>query len=227
MSAFFYPSGGMEEGDSHLAWSFSSPVTASAPVTVPASAPANGEDDDDNDNEYDDYNYDEDDQPLPLGYLISHDDSDDQAFPTDPAPARPSFLHNILNPVEHNTNTHDMSPARPPNGYVDLTHESSDLSARKPRRASPTPGPSAKRLRRNDGTAAPAQVDDATTIEAIDLSGDKTKSPNVSQKQKEQQAQPNDEEKPTTFNTFNCVICMDTPTDLTATACGELAWMCN
>jgi hypothetical protein len=33
-------------------------------------------------------------------------------------------------------------------------------------------------------------------------------------------AQARPEEKATTFNTINCVICMDVPTDLTATACG-------
>jgi len=46
----------------------------------------------------------------------------------------------------------------------------------------------------------------------------------VLQKQREDavKAQAKPEETVTTFNTFNCVICMDNPTDLTATACGHL-----
>ena len=200
MSAFFFSNGGVEED-----WGFPFPSPVTAPVTAPALAHA-GEGDNN-------------DHHLPLGYLISHDDSDDHACPAEPGSARPSFLHNILNPVDYTFTNHDMSPARPSNGYVDLTHESPDVSAHKKRRESPTPGPSTKKLRRNDGTAAPANPDDAI-VEAVDLSVDKPKDLDVPQKQKEQQPQPNDEEKPTTFNTFNCVICMDTPTDLTATACG-------
>lgn len=35
-------------------------------------------------------------------------------------------------------------------------------------------------------------------------------------------AQAKPEETKSTFNTFTCVICMDSPTDLSATACGHL-----
>ncbi|KAF1967846.1 hypothetical protein BU23DRAFT_482071 [Bimuria novae-zelandiae CBS 107.79] len=117
------------------------------------------------------------------------------------------------------------------NRFVDLTDELPDwaTTARpgKTKRDSAIPGPSAKRLRRNDGTAAKGgngALDAA--VEEIDLSDVKQTVQDVLQKQREEavkaQAQPAKGEKPTTFKTINCVICMDTPTDLTATACGHL-----
>jgi L-lactate dehydrogenase len=59
--------------------------------------------------------------------------------------------------------------------------------------------------------------------EEVDLTSDKTSAQEVLQKQREDavKAQAKPEETVTTFNTFNCVICMDNPTDLTATACGR------
>jgi hypothetical protein len=61
-------------------------------------------------------------------------------------------------------------------------------------------------------------------VEEVDLTDDKTTVKDVLQKQREDavKAQTKPEEKPTSFNSFNCVICMDMPTDLTATACGAL-----
>ena len=163
----------------------------------------------------------------------------DNAYHTEPSPPAPSFLDNILNPVEtsslgYHFGDSSMSssrgqgrPARLSNGYVDLTNDSPDVTtaSRKTKRESPTPGPSSKRLRRNDGTAAQPEGDStAVTVEEIDLSDDKQTVQDVLQKQREEavKAQTQPEEKPTSFNTFNCVICMDTPTDLTATACGML-----
>ncbi|KAL1592647.1 hypothetical protein SLS60_011063 [Paraconiothyrium brasiliense] len=161
------------------------------------------------------------------------------AYHTEPSPPAPSFLDNILNPVESSSFGYrvshvSMSPsrqgrqARLSNGYVDLTTDSPDVStttARKTRRESPTPGPSTKRQRRNDGTAGQAGGDSpAAMVEEIDLSDEKQTVQDVLQKQREEavKAQAPPEEKNTTFNSFNCVICMDTPTDLTATACGHL-----
>ena len=59
-------------------------------------------------------------------------------------------------------------------------------------------------------------------IEELDLTEQKTPLQEALQKQREDavKAQAKPEETVTTFNSFNCVICMDTPTDLTATACG-------
>ncbi|KAJ4351443.1 uncharacterized protein N0V89_006785 [Didymosphaeria variabile] len=164
----------------------------------------------------------------------------DNAYHTEPSPPAPNFLDNILNPVETNSFGYQFSdsnmptsrgqgrPARLSNGYVDLTTDSPDVTtarSRKTQRDSPTPGPSAKRQRRNDGTAAQAESDlPAAMVEEIDLSSENKTVQHVLQKQREEavKAQALPEEKATTFNTFNCVICMDTPTDLTATACGHL-----
>lgn len=183
------------------------------------------------------------DAPEPSSILRDHYDQDESAYyfnnayHAEPSPSAPSFLDNILNPVEtssfgyqfHNT---DMSssrgqgrPARLSNGYVDLTNDSPDVttSSRKTKRESPTPGPSAKRVRRNDGTAAQQEAaSPPATVEEIDLSDESQKVQDVLQKQREEavKAQTQPEERPTTFTTFNCIICMDTPTDLTATACG-------
>jgi hypothetical protein len=59
-------------------------------------------------------------------------------------------------------------------------------------------------------------------MDEVDLTDEKTTVQEVLQKQREDavKSQAKQEEKPTTFNTFSCVICMDQPTDLTATACG-------
>ncbi|KAF2267554.1 hypothetical protein CC78DRAFT_456741 [Lojkania enalia] len=123
-----------------------------------------------------------------------------------------------------------MPPARSarlPNGYVDLTSEPDPPEPQRPqqKRQSPTPGPSSKRLKRNDGTAADQHTKTPPAkIEEIDLSDGKASVQNILQKQRADavKAQLKPEEKATTFNNFTCVICMDTPTDITATSCGHL-----
>ena len=173
----------------------------------------------------------------------------DDAGPA-PAPQPPTVsLHDLLNPAVANdpafayTNAapYDMSssraqPGRLSNGYVDLTSSHVDLTSshvdltepdspqRRRKRDSPAPGPSAKRQKRHDGTAAEAQGPSSKSpakIEEIDLSQDDDVL-DVLKKQREEaiKAQARPEETITAFNTFNCVICMDRPTDITATACG-------
>lgn len=119
-------------------------------------------------------------------------------------------------------------PDRLANGYVDLTSapdSSPTGTARK--RESPTPGPSAKRQKRGDGSAA--RVDDKVEeddkvekVDEVDLTEPRSPLQEALQKQQADavKAQAKPEETVTTFNSFNCVICMDNPTDLTATACG-------
>jgi hypothetical protein len=115
--------------------------------------------------------------------------------------------------------------SRLPNGYVDLT--APDSPPRRRRRSTPGPGPSAKRQKRDDGSASDASKS-PTAADEVDLTGEGDSSvDSVLQKQREDavkaQTQAQHDEKPTTFNTLTCVICMDTPTDLTATACGKMA----
>lgn len=159
-----------------------------------------------------------------------------------------NFLDNILNPagLDHNRfspfgyrptpppgpspSTYDMPPttrgnprgsrpARLPNGYVDLTSDPVSPPRRR-KRESPEPGPSSKR-QKNDHSTASKRDSGAMKTEEVDLT-EETPVQDVLQKQREDavKAQTKPEEKPPTFNTFNCVICMDMPTDLTATACG-------
>lgn len=171
--------------------------------------------------------------------------------PRAPSPPHPSFLDNILNPagLDHNrfspfayrptsppgrishaftpdmppsTRAHQPRPARLPNGYVDLT-SAPDSPPQRRKRQSVTPGPSsAKRQKREDGTAARREASEEPKIEEVDLTVEKESVQEILQKQREDavKSQTKPEERPTTFNTFNCVICMDMPTDLTATACG-------
>lgn len=166
--------------------------------------------------------------------------SPDDAAPTPPPPT--VSLHDLLNPAVANdpafayTNAapYDMSssraqPGRLSNGYVDLTSSHVDLTEpdspqRRKKRDSPAPGPSAKRQKRHDGTAAEVQGPSNKSpakIEEIDLSQDDDVL-DVLKKQREEaiKAQARPEETVTTFNTFSCVICMDRATDITATACG-------
>jgi hypothetical protein len=113
--------------------------------------------------------------------------------------------------------------SRLPNGYVDLT--APDSPPRRRRRSTPGPGPSAKRQKRDDGSGSPASKS-PVAADSVDLTSEADASVDaVLQKQREDavkaQTAAQHDEKPTTFNSLTCVICMDTPTDLTATACGE------
>lgn len=191
-----------------------------------ASDPPHGHEDPRNDSYYD---------PRYLDFLPN--------APHDPAYDPPAFFDNLLNPtINHDpafaytlASPYDMSssraqPGRLSNGYVDLTSSHVDLTEpdspplQRRKRESPTPGPSAKRQKREDGTVAEAASSNSkppAKIEEIDLSQDDDIL-DVLQKQREEaiKAQAKPEETITTFNTFNCVICMDRPTDITATACG-------
>ena len=165
----------------------------------------------------------------------------------EPAPASTAddwdfdhFLHNHVdagdpafaytNATPYNMSSSRAQPGRLPNGYVDLTSPHVDLTEpdsppRRRKRESPTPGPSSKRLKREDGTAgdSSSKSPDAK-IEQIDLSQDDDVL-DVLKKQREDaiKAQAKPVETVTTFNSFTCVICMDTPTDITATACGTFS----
>ncbi|CAG5166642.1 uncharacterized protein ALTATR162_LOCUS6957 [Alternaria atra] len=168
----------------------------------------------------------------------------DDAYRAPPAPYSTGFFDHILNPAgldhgryspfawrPYSPLTSDMAPttrARPDrlaNGYVDLTSAPDSPPPRR-KRESPTPGPSAKRQKKDDGSAAEVEEkkEDDEKVQELDLTEQKTPLQEALQKQQEDavkvQAKP--EETVTTFNSFNCVICMDNPTDLTATACGHL-----
>lgn len=147
------------------------------------------------------------------------------------------WLHNTLNHDDPafaytNASPYNMSssraqPGRLPNGYVDLTSPHVDLTEpdsppRRRKRESPTPGPSSKRLKRDAGNLAEGSTKSPDApIEQIDLSHDDHVL-DVLTKQREDaiKAQAKPVETVTTFNSFSCVICMDRPTDITATACG-------
>jgi hypothetical protein len=164
-------------------------------------------------------------------------------------PAEPSFLpfgyrrqaspphrRRDCSPLVQSRSSHNRSPmsssrssqpSRLPNGYVDLTSEPDTAPSPPPirKRHTTTPGPSSKRLKRDDGTATKKETDtpEVAKIEEIDLSSDKADLHEILQKQRVEavKAQAPPEEKATNFNTFTCVICMDTPTDITATSCGS------
>jgi hypothetical protein len=139
--------------------------------------------------------------------------------------ADPAFAY--TNATPYNMSSSRAQPGRLPNGYVDLTSPHVDLTEpdtppRRRKRESPTPGPSSKRLKRDAGNAAEsASKSPDAPIEQIDLSQDDGVL-DVLKKQREDaiKAQAKPVETVTTFNSFNCVICMDRPTDITATACG-------
>jgi hypothetical protein len=122
------------------------------------------------------------------------------------------------------TTRQQQRPARLSNGYVDLTgpSESPEEQRRPARRPSTTPGPSTKRRKGNHGTKVKqSSTTPEASVEEIDLSQDKQDVQDVLQTQREEAVKARrPEETSTTFATFTCVICMDTPTDLTATSCG-------
>lgn len=180
----------------------------------------------------------------PHGYEYPPNDHDldwdwNTAFPHDGPSNALSFFDTLLNPTIHDDPAfdyaraapYDMSssraqPGRLSNGYVDLTSPHVDLTTaesppRRRKRESPTPGPSSKRQRREQSTAVDGPDSKPANIESIDLSQDDTIL-DVLQKQRQDaiKSQAKPEETVTTFSSFNCVICMDRPTDITATACG-------
>jgi hypothetical protein len=80
------------------------------------------------------------------------------------------------------------------------------------------------------GTGAKREGQTSTAdIQEIDLSEDKADIREILEKQRVEtiKAQEKPEEKAITFNTFTCVICMDAPTDLTATSCGQYSQECG
>jgi len=169
-------------------------------------------------------------------------DFDDAAFDaaftnyTAPSTSRPAFFNSILNSntetPEDSAGPSDMRPRRASrlaNGYVDLTSEP-DVPQTRKRRGSLTDEPSTKRRRPSGPTvnSTPESGRDAPpnyeTVEVLDLSKEPQDIQQVLQKQRAEAvaAQKPEEEEATTFNKLTCVICMDTPTDITATSCGHL-----
>ncbi len=140
----------------------------------------------------------------------------------------PAFAYTYASP--YNMSSSRAQPGRLSNGYVDLTSSHVDLTepdsppTQRRKRDSPAAGPSAKRQKRGDGGASEGEsfTKPPAKIEEIDLSQDDDNILDVLQKQREEavKAQVKPVETMTTFNSFNCVICMDRPNDITATACG-------
>lgn len=176
----------------------------------------------------------------PFGYRLSR--------PSPPSPPPPPLsppryaLRRTLrsqSPVLPSVNAYapsDMPSTHRLNGYVDLTHDHSSPpvpSRNHPKRSmvpssgegstGPQPGPSTKRVKRNDGTSAerivPRPGDD---VDEIDLLDEKIPLKDVLRKQHLEavKAQQEPSEKPLRLSTLTCVICMDTPTNITATSCG-------
>lgn len=160
--------------------------------------------------------------------------------PPSPSPPGPSrFLHAILNPTglahardsplaDHpppamaptrSGTSASQRPGRLSNGYVDLT-SMTDSPPRRRKRYSSSPGPSTKRTKPFHGRR-PAESDrpEATAIQEVDLTDDQPPLQPIPHAQPQSQRKPQ-QETATTFNSFTCVICMDNPTDLSATACG-------
>ncbi|QDS76176.1 hypothetical protein FKW77_007957 [Venturia effusa] len=160
---------------------------------------------------------------LELGDDYDNDDdlSGSSTYPTDEAPY--VFRHSFP-PIPTNSQTRKRNSS-----VLDLDSAPSSPSETEP----PQPGPSVKRFRRPgervkrpkptpnpavEGTNTPAE------IEAIDLTEEATPLKDALQKQREDQikAQREDAGKPLLITKMTCVVCMDTPTDLTATKCGHL-----
>ncbi|KAI8943327.1 hypothetical protein NX059_001344 [Plenodomus lindquistii] len=141
--------------------------------------------------------------------------------PSPPVRGRSSVYD--MTPRTRATEHDSQRPGRLSNGYVDLTSMPDSPTSRRKRESS-SPGPSAKRAKRHDGRAAKPESGEAAKIEEIDLTDETTPAQQFLQKQRLEavKAQEKPEETTTTFNTFTCVICMDNPTDLSATACGHL-----
>jgi hypothetical protein len=147
-------------------------------------------------------------------------------FAYQPLPSPYTTPNTAAMPPSTRTNPEgSQRPARLPNGYVDLT-ATPDSPPRRRKRDSSSPGPSNKRQKQEQGTAAKGEGAEPPDVEEVDLTDDAEPIQEILQKQRAEavKAQEKPVETRTTFNTFTCVICMDTPTDLTATACGTYSY---
>jgi hypothetical protein len=167
--------------------------------------------------------------------------------PRSPSPSpfispQPTRYFNFASP----TSVEDPLASSPPRIPVMSTRRNpigSLPSARPTRRAaaSPVAGPSeptAKRRRTNASTTLPGEVSNTThnaaqytgsraapiEIEDLDRNAEEDSAlARALQKQRAEaiKAQLPPTDQPTNFTNMTCVICMDSPTDLTATVCGE------
>jgi len=81
-------------------------------------------------------------------------------------------------------------------------------------------------MKRNDETGARAGAAAAgNPVEEVDLVDNTNQLQSALQKQRVEQvkAQEGPSDKPLRLSTLTCVICMDTPTDITATSCGKFS----
>jgi hypothetical protein len=118
-------------------------------------------------------------------------------------------------PRKRNAVVLDSSPSSP--------SESEPVSAEQSVKRQRRPG---ERVRTGKATpnANARETNTPAEIEAIDLTEDANPLKDALQRQREDQikAQREDAGKPLMLTKMQCVICMDTPTDLTATNCGML-----
>ena len=122
-----------------------------------------------------------------------------------------------LGPSQQSANTSD---------FVDLSSDS-DSQSMAPRRApkrqaseASSSAPYNKRIKRD--TPPKLQRNADKSIEEVDLVEEDTALADTLKKQRQEQvALQEDSQKPTKLSNLSCIICMDTPTNLTATVCGE------
>lgn len=150
-------------------------------------------------------------------------------MPTTPMPSNSRHsIHNLLN-----SNSSDPPTTAPTTTMPTATTQTgrkrgaADISSDS---ASPTDvGPSTPKRRRSTQQEQPASSGSRASpidIEEIDLATEGNVLQETLQKQRAEQvkAQAPQSDKPATLGTLTCVICMDSPTDLTATSCGEFGF---
>ncbi|KAF2087413.1 hypothetical protein K490DRAFT_65801 [Saccharata proteae CBS 121410] len=152
-------------------------------------------------------------------------------------PRQPANASNEPPRPDDNFTTSRLSPARTP----PLSEERSTLHALHPSSPNMPPKAGSSKKRKADDAGASRSAKHVkhgasevtkskhatkrlpdTEIEKIDLAND-DKIEDVLKKQREEQvkAQAPPAENPTKLSNITCVICMDTPKDLTATSCGK------
>jgi len=133
-----------------------------------------------------------------------------------------------VEPPQHTTlhrATHDPTPSR-------VHRRTSSNSAHTATNTASTPGPSLKRQRTSTAnqSQAPAALSTLKSIEQIDLSQDSDPdnaalSSTLAKQRADaitsQASKNTDAAGKSKLNTLQCTVCLDTPTDLTATSCGH------
>jgi hypothetical protein len=163
-------------------------------------------------------------QPTHRRQIFLPDSPEESSDPFESFEPSRSFAHSPTTARAASTNTRASS-------IVDLTTEPSSVEMPAKRKRGPSPSSQERAVKRScnidlSKTPEPEVAEDGSKIESLDLSHIDSDAKYEEERKKQQaellaQQQKEDREKPIKLSQFQCIICMDSPTNLTVTYCGK------